>query len=340
MKNIFTVIVASVAIVATVSGHGSLTIPPSRNNGSVELGGNCLNFACFWFSQITEIPGIPMVNVSKYRTVNVNVSDGSDKDFSAKMPWRAPGTAPVRGHGCGVAGGSMIRRGNGGIPPPWIKQGVDGITLPPTEPVVWKRGSQQEVAFGMLANHGGGYSYRLCPNIEGQVNEECFLANTLDFVGNKSWLRYAKQTQWNTLRTLPDVEIPRVTVDVGTYPQGSQWARNPVPACDLCDQADCMKKPVWIEQQKCSQSCSGFNISACPPYMTMFPEPAPGISGYFLNHDAGSFTLSSLVGFTYSIVDLVQIPETVKAGKYLLSWRWDCEQSKQIWQNCADVTIE
>ena len=27
------------------------------------------------------------------------------------------------------------------------------------------------------------------------------------------------------------------------------------------------------------------------------------------------------------------------AGDYLLSWRWDCEQTNQIWQNCADVRI-
>ena len=27
-------------------------------------------------------------------------------------------------------------------------------------------------------------------------------------------------------------------------------------------------------------------------------------------------------------------------GEYLLSWRWDCEQTTQIWQNCADVSIK
>lgn len=24
----------------------------------------------------------------------------------------------------------------------------------------------------------------------------------------------------------------------------------------------------------------------------------------------------------------------------VLSWRWDCEETAQIWQNCADLIIE
>jgi hypothetical protein len=27
------------------------------------------------------------------------------------------------------------------------------------------------------------------------------------------------------------------------------------------------------------------------------------------------------------------------AGEYVLSWRWDVEQSPQVWANCADITI-
>ena len=42
----------------------------------------------------------------------------------------------------------------------------------------------------------------------------------------------------------------------------------------------------------------------------------------------------------YSIVDRVVIPAALPEGEYLLSWRWDCEQTTQIWQNCADVSIK
>jgi hypothetical protein len=41
----------------------------------------------------------------------------------------------------------------------------------------------------------------------------------------------------------------------------------------------------------------------------------------------------------FSIVDRVVVPEDLDTGHYLLSWRWDCEQTTQIWQNCADVMV-
>ena len=63
-----------------------------------------------------------------------------------------------------------------------------------------------------------------------------------------------------------------------------------------------------------------------------------------------------------NIVDQVQLPATLEPGAYMLSWRWvrvhlclslhgrlgaegaccaaqDCEQTNQIWQNCADVEV-
>lgn len=45
----------------------------------------------------------------------------------------------------------------------------------------------------------------------------------------------------------------------------------------------------------------------------------------FVDHD-GDSDCDGLAGFQYSIVDKVQIPHSIAAGKYLLSWRWDCEQ--------------
>jgi hypothetical protein len=35
----------------------------------------------------------------------------------------------------------------------------------------------------------------------------------------------------------------------------------------------------------------------------------------------------------------VVIPKDLAAGDYVLGWRWDCEESTQVWSNCADVTI-
>ena len=39
------------------------------------------------------------------------------------------------------------------------------------------------------------------------------------------------------------------------------------------------------------------------------------------------------------VVDRVQIPADLKPGRYVLQWRWDCEESDQIWASCSDVTV-
>ena len=39
------------------------------------------------------------------------------------------------------------------------------------------------------------------------------------------------------------------------------------------------------------------------------------------------------------VVDEVMIPADLAPGDYVLQWRWDCEESDQIWASCADVTV-
>jgi len=40
----------------------------------------------------------------------------------------------------------------------------------------------------------------------------------------------------------------------------------------------------------------------------------------------------------FSQVDHVRVPD-LPAGRYALSWRWDCKLTPQIWSNCADIEI-
>eukprot|EP00657_Telonema_sp_P-1_P000126 TRINITY_DN10218_c0_g2_i1.p1 TRINITY_DN10218_c0_g2~~TRINITY_DN10218_c0_g2_i1.p1 ORF type:complete len:152 (-),score=43.93 TRINITY_DN10218_c0_g2_i1:9-464(-) len=85
-------------------GAGGYCEQPNSTNPT-----NPLNGACMLFSQpskdqpnIAIIPGEPTLNAPQYRTHNVDVSSGPN-DWTRKMPWRAPGSAPVLGSGCGVA---------------------------------------------------------------------------------------------------------------------------------------------------------------------------------------------------------------------------------------------
>jgi hypothetical protein len=55
-------------------------------------------------------------------------------------------------------------------------------------------------------------------------------------------------------------------------------------------------------------------------------EPIPNTHGFGYNISADGF-------HNYSIVDTVVIPAGLQAGVYLISWRWDAEQTYQIWEN-------
>ena len=39
------------------------------------------------------------------------------------------------------------------------------------------------------------------------------------------------------------------------------------------------------------------------------------------------------------IVDLVRVPASLAPGNYMLQWRWDCEESDQVWASCADIEV-
>merc|ERR1712014_380362 len=51
------------------------------------------------------------------------------------------------------------------------------------------------------------------------------------------------------------------------------------------------------------------------------------------------FTQGFLVGASnkFSVMDEVQVPN--KPGEYVLGWRWDCEETDQVWASCADIVI-
>ena len=44
-------------------------------------------------------------------------------------------------------------------------------------------------------------------------------------------------------------------------------------------------------------------------------------------------------GHAIGVIDRVAVPSHLKAGKYILGWRMDCESTAQVWSNCADVEL-
>ena len=37
--------------------------------------------------------------------------------------------------------------------------------------------------------------------------------------------------------------------------------------------------------------------------------------------------------------NLVEIPDDIEPGLYVLSFRWDCQQSPQVWNSCSNIQI-
>ena len=189
-----------------------------------------------------------------------------------------------------------------------------------------------------------GYAYRLCrkSSVGSKLNESCFAAGHLQFVGDKSWIQFGDDKANRTA-------IPAVRTAVGTNPPGSSWSKNPIPACgniaggglhtsDQCKTAQFTPPLADV-------------IRPNPKY-----APLPGLYGFGMGHcvslphgknstDPGLSACSAeelsfwKTRFNFNIVDQVQVPAGLPAGDYLLSFRWDSEQTPQIWLNCADVVV-
>ena len=80
---------------------------------------------------------------------------------------------------------------------------------------VWRLNSTVEVAWGITANHGGGYQYRLCPRSE-KLTEECFQRNVLPFEGGTTTLRWSNGRARFLLQCLGACRrrTPRTRVDL------------------------------------------------------------------------------------------------------------------------------
>ena len=117
---------------------------------------------------------------------------------------------------CGVAGGGHVGGGiaKGGHPPYKFRTGYEGTKLPelPGPKTVWKAGSNVDVQWAIIANHGGGYQYRLCPkDATGGCTEKRFQETPLKFAGDKSWIQWVPPPNVRRTACLAHVPARRLT---------------------------------------------------------------------------------------------------------------------------------
>eukprot|EP00039_Didymoeca_costata_P006387 m.89761 g.89761 ORF g.89761 m.89761 type:complete len:384 (+) comp13238_c0_seq2:20-1171(+) len=372
------------SFVASVVGHGAMVSPRSRNSidwqeGSVganetwawcqnSTGETCNNGqTAYWYSQGCFIGCPTCDHVSGRRqtdlcgkgfvgqlpsyaiAINRNATRDSKYDIYRHNPWRAPGFAPVA-DACGLAGGTPwgpdVPEEGRYINTTHAHHGMKGSELPemPTG-TVWKAGGEAEVVWQIRFNHGGGYSYRLCP-ADKKLTEECFQSNHLEFVLGKQALLFSNGTR------LP---ITGVFVNEGTSPPGSIWSRLPLPSSVLGPRCSCDMdnnyKPgnfncgcrMGEEKDACTTpgNCSSGQCEPCPETAgsdcSRCDNPPP-------NYPWGRSSFAppcdeECMAQRPAVLDVVRVPK-VPPGKYVVGFRYDCDATAQVWSNCADITIE
>lgn len=339
-------------LVVEASGHAMMYEPPSRNSRGKTIGlPACAGAACLWFNEGSFIgcpvatgldkldektcprPAKPTIAVNDTKLGTVFSWNESYGDWTKLHPWRYPGAAPLE-NPCGLMGGWYFPgpSGTGGEATFGFPQGFKGTEISRLlKRTTWVAGSTVEASWGITANHGGGYQYRLCRitkasvNITAEATEDCFQQTPMEFVGDTQWIQYGNAEDGpfgNGMNPNNRVEINATRVREGTLPRGSTWTRNPVPACNDLPRL------------------GGHNHPCEAP---MFPPPADGIYGFGPGSCASGVEQCTPEQYVsrlmpYGIVDKLRVPN-LPAGDYIVSFRWDCEQLPQIWSNCADVSI-
>ena len=97
--------------------------------------------------------------------------------------------------------------------------------------------------------------------------------------------------------------------------KGSEWTKNPVANCAG------LGGGFFNEGRECPQ---GYQ----------FPPVADGVYGQGANY---KFDMDAF--FEWNIMDEVIVPEDIETGDYALSFRWDCEQTPQVWNACSSIRI-
>ena len=279
-------------------------------------------------------------------TMNINATEGSELDSYRFNPWRAPGSAPVVDP-CGQAGGKWPQTQVGGdsaFTDTTLAQMGDkgsqvlGITPESMQPT-WVAGTAVDVSWGMRFNHGGGYQYRLCrADVEGGITEACFQKMPLEFVKSEHKLLWNNGSVIVVLGEEKGIFVSGVGVTFG--PPGSTWARNPIPRVNTDNRG-------LSNEHGCNDTRKqgGRNNPICQQFKALCPQDTgtyplcSATQGWPCSYDGSGQGACSGDWTGGVIADQVIVPKGLKPGKYVLGWRYDCEETAQVWQNCADVNV-
>jgi hypothetical protein len=110
----------------------------------------------------------------------------------------------------------------------------------------------------------------------------------------------------------------------GTFPVGSMWRRNPIPACNCDSGKGCEVNksiggvyPAYFKSYAAEAQPQPVGYSQPCSTGTQFPVPCPRCYG---QAEFGAQQFRNM----WAVVDEVRVPNFT--GEFVLRWRWDTEQ--------------
>jgi hypothetical protein len=151
--------------------------------------------------------------------------------------------------------------------------------------------------------------WRLCPR-SSKLTEACFQNQPLPFVGRQS-LQFPNGTRRliHSKYAYANGSVAAITAD-NQLPTGITWVLNPLPDGKQKGSMAPTSGP-WEFDPPCNSIPLEGNTNLC----------------------------SGERPFAVSVVDVLRIPADTKPGEYVLGWRWDVEETAQVWSSCSDVSI-
>jgi hypothetical protein len=258
----------------------------------------------------------PTICAGHLRTLNTQAACGSAEDIYQLSPWRAPGAAPVI-DSCGTAGGRLPGMGE--------EPTGSGSCRNASDPADPCRGNTQAIFSNSSAarENDRGSELRAMPSqATWRAGGRAEVGFSLKYQHGGGYLyRLAPAAAPLTEALLNEMVLPFVgesylrwdgdartqlafnatRTAVGTVPVGSSWQKMPIPRTfDQWDEEGPAFEPPCAE-------VAGRECSGNPPNL--------------------------------EIVDVLAIPPHATPGRYVLNWRWDVEETMQVWESCSDVTI-
>merc|ERR1711939_470098 len=159
------------------------------------------------------------------------------------------------------------------------------------------------------------------------MGERCFQSNHLTFANSNSTIHFDDNSH-------ADITIAG---KIYTPEDGRQWKLSPIPGCACDNGLSCGGKEDSLRGSSCSYpeattySHKGSATPACPTG-TQFEAQFTQFTQGYLTEFAGQPGANA-----FTVVDQVNVPNV--PGEYVLGWRWDCEETDQVWASCADIVI-